>query len=120
LFENVRLARQIARFVRERLPFYGPLLRQDLHRFQVEAARATVGVSLALSSGLMFCCFLSRAVIVSAWKGPHRVLAAWLICGGWGVLSSVGMWIMRRALAGPAPFRLISGELSYDHAAFVE
>lgn len=120
MFEKIRLAKGLTHFARERLPLYGPLLAGDLRRFRDEIVKATVGAAVAAVAGLLFCCFLSVAVIVSTWEGPHRTLAAWLVCAGWGVLASLGLWIARRALAGPLPFRLVAHELSRDYELLIE
>jgi hypothetical protein len=120
VFEKVRVARDLVHLARERLPHYGPLLRQDLHRFRDEIVKATLGAGMALGAGLIFCCFFSIAVIVSAWDGPHRELAAWLVCAAWGVLALAGLWIARRAVDGPTPFRLVSGALSRDYVTFID
>jgi len=120
VFERVRLARAIVHFVRERLPQYGPLLSEDLRRFRDEIVRATLGAGISLAAGLIFCCFLSVAIIVSAWDGPHRILTAWLVCSAWCVLALAGVWIARRALVGPLPFSLVSDVLSRDYATYVD
>ncbi len=120
MFERVRLAKAAVHFARERLPSYGPLLTEDLHRFREEIAKATVGAALSVASGLIFCSFLSVAVIVSAWDGAHRNTAAWLVCASWGVLALLGIWVARRALSGPAPFRLVGHALSRDYATLID
>jgi hypothetical protein len=120
VFERVRLAKAAVHFARERLPYYGPLLTQDLHRFRDEIVTATVGAALAIGAGLIFCCFLSVAVIVSAWDGSHRTLAAWLVCAGWGVLALLGIVVARHALARPPPFRLVGHALARDYATLLE
>ena len=119
MFERVRLAKGITHFARQHLPAYGPLLLRDLHQFRDEIVKATLGAGISLAAGLMFCGFLSVAVIVSAWSGPHRVLTAWLVCASWGVIAGVGLLIARRALMGPVPFHLMSGALSRDYAALL-
>jgi hypothetical protein len=75
---------------------------------------------MVLGAGLIFCCVLSLAVIVSAWDGPHRTVTAWLVRASWGVLALAGLWIARRALDGPTPFRLVSGAVSRDYVTFVD
>jgi hypothetical protein len=120
VFEKIRLAKLVTHFARERLPLYGPLVAEDLRRFRDEIVKATVGLAVSAVAGLLFCCFLSVAVIVSTWDGPHRNLAAWLVCASWGVLAVLGLWIARRALAGPLPFRFVAHELSRDYELLVE
>ncbi len=120
MFEKVRLARAALIFARERLPHYGPLLTEDLRRFQDELVKAIVGAALFGAAGLLFCCFLSIAVMVSAWDGTHRSMAAWLVCASWGALALLGVWVARRALAGPAPFRLVGRALSRDYETLIE
>jgi len=120
MFERVRLGKTLIHFVRERLPYYGPLLSEDLHRFRDEIVRATVGAGISMAAGLIFCCFLCVAVIVSAWDGPHRILTAWIVCSAWCVLALAGAWIARRALVGPLPFSLVSGVLSRDYATLID
>jgi hypothetical protein len=120
VFEKIRLAKLVTHFARDRLPLYGPLVAEDLRRFRDEIVKATVGVAVSAVAGLLFCCFLSVAVIVSNWDGPHRNLAAWLICASWGVLALLGLCIARRALAGPLPFRFVAHELSRDYELLIE
>jgi hypothetical protein len=120
VFEKVRLAKLAVHFARERLPYYGPLLTQDLHRFRNEIVKATVGAALGAVAGLLFCGFLSIAVIVSAWDGSHRSMIAWLVCAAWGVLALLGLLLAQRAVAGPAPFRLLGHALARDYATLIE
>jgi hypothetical protein len=118
MLEKVRETRALLYFVREHLPHYGPLVALDMQRFREEIVRATVGVGVAATAGLIFACFLSVAVIVSAWNGPHRIAAAWLVCGGWGIVALVGLGVARKAISGPAPFHLVSTALARDYARF--
>jgi integral membrane sensor domain MASE1 len=120
VFERVRLARALIHFAREHLPGYGSLLEQDLQRLRDEMIEVILGAGISISAGLIFCCFLSVAVLVTAWDGPHRTLIAWVVCSVWGVLALAGAWIARRAFAGPTPFRLLSRALSRDYATFIE
>ena len=120
MFERVRLAKTAVHFARERLPYYGPLLTQDLHAFRDEIVKATVGAAISVTAGLIFCCFLSVAVIVSAWDGTHRTTTTWLVCGTWGVFALVGVWIARRALSRPPPFRLVGHALARDYATLLD
>jgi hypothetical protein len=120
VFERVRLTKAVVHFARERLPYYGPLLTQDLHRFRDEVVKATLGAGVSLAAGLIFGCFLSIAVIVSAWDAPHRILTAWIVCLVWGTLAAAGLVAARRALKGPLPFRLVAAALSRDYASFAQ
>ena len=120
MFEKIRLAKLVTHFARERLPLYGPLVAEDLRRFRDEIVKATVGVVVSAVAGLLFCCFLSVAVIVSTWDGPHRDLTAWLVCASWGVLALLGLLGAWRALAGPLPFRFVGHELSRDYELLLE
>jgi hypothetical protein len=85
--------------------------------FRDEIVKASVGASIAAVAALFFACFLSVAVIVSAWDGPHRTGVAWALCGGWGVLALGGLWYARRAVSGPPPFQLIAGALARDYTS---
>jgi hypothetical protein len=116
MFDRVRRVRSVLYFVRDRVPHYGPLIEGDLHRFRDELVKATVGAGVAAAAGLVFACFLSVAVIVTYWEGRHRVLAAWLVCLVWGMLAGVGLTYMRKALAGPQPFRLVAAAVARDYA----
>jgi hypothetical protein len=120
VFEKVRLLKIVTHFARERLPHYGPVLAEDLRRFRDEIVKAVVGAAVSAVAGLFFCCFLSIAVIVSMWDSTHRTLVAWLVCGGWGLLAVLGIWIARRALLGPLPFRFVAHELSRDYDSLIE
>jgi hypothetical protein len=120
LFERIGEARALFHFVGERLPHYAPLVTGDLRRFRDEIVGGTVGACVAMGAGFMFACFLSVAAIVSAWNTPHRVLAAWIVCGGWGLISLVGLALARRAVSAPPPFHLVGTALIHDYARFID
>ena len=121
VLQRIRESRALVHFVRERLPHYGPLVSGDLRRFREEIVSATVGASVAIVAGLFFACFLSVAAIISAWDSPHRIAAAWLICGAWGLTALVGVRIARKAVVSvPPPFHLVGTALARDYAHIVE
>ena len=119
MFRRVNRVKSILQFLRERAPHYGPLARDDLHKFRDEIVKASVGASISAVAGLIFACFLSVAVIVSAWDGPHRTAAAWAVCSGWGVLALCGLWYARTAISGPPPFQLMEAALARDYASLL-
>ena len=116
MFRRVGRIRSVVRFLRGRAPHYGPLARDDLHKFRDEIVKASVGASVSAAAGLIFACFLSVAVLVTAWDDSHRTIVAWLICGGWGILAMVGLWYAKKAISGPAPFQLTAAALARDYA----
>ncbi len=107
----------MVRFVRDKVPSYGPLLRSDLHVFREEIIKATVGAGIAGVCGLIFACFLSVAVVVTAWDSGHRIAAAWVVCGAWAVLAAAGLGYARKATAGGPPFQLTSAALGRDYTS---
>jgi uncharacterized membrane protein YqjE len=115
MFRRVHEVRSIFQFLRERAPYYGPLARDDLHRFRDEMVKASVGASISAAAGLIFACFLSVAVIVSAWDSPHRIAAAWVVCCAWGVLALGGLWLLRKTIASSPPFQLMAAALARDY-----
>src|SRR5580658_2613476 len=119
MFRRVHEVRSILQFLRERAPHYGPLARDDLHKFRDEIVKASVGASISAAAGLIFACFLSVAVIVSVWDGLHRTEVAWAVCGGWGVLALSGLWYARKAVSGPPPFRLTGAALARDYLSLL-
>jgi hypothetical protein len=119
MFRRVHEVRSILQFLRERAPHYGPLARDDLHEFRDEIVKASVGASISAVAGLIFACFLSVAVIVSAWDGPHRTAVAWAVCCGWGALALSGLWYARKAISGPAPFQLMAAALARDYKSLL-
>jgi len=119
MFRRVHEVKSILEFLRERAPHYGPLARDDLHRFRDEIVKASVGASISAVAGLIFACFLSVAVIVSAWDSPYRTAVAWVVCGGWGVLALGGLWYARKAISGPPPFQLMAAALARDYAGLL-
>jgi hypothetical protein len=44
--------------------------------------------------------------------GLHRIAVAWAVCCGWGVLALSGLWLARKAISGPPPFRLMAAALA--------
>jgi len=119
MFRRVHEVKSILEFLRERAPHYGPLARDDLHRFRDEIVKASVGASISAVAGLIFACFLSVAVIVSAWDSPYRTAVAWVVCGGWGVLALGGLWYARKAISGPPPFQLMAAALTRDYSSLL-
>ena len=115
MFRRVHRVRSVFDYLRERAPRYAPLLRDDLHKFRDEIVKASVGASISAAAGLIFACFLSVAIIVSAWDGLHRAAVAWAVCSAWGVLALVGLWYARKAIAGPLPFQLTTAALARDY-----
>ena len=119
MFRRVHEVKSIFEFLRERAPHYGPLARDDLKKFRDEIVKASVGASISAAAGLIFACFLSVAVIVSAWDGLHRTAVAWVVCCGWGVLALGGLWYARKAISGPPPFQLMAAELARDYRSLL-
>jgi hypothetical protein len=119
MFRRVHRVKSILQFLRERAPHYGPLARDDLHKFRDEIVKASVGASISAAAGLIFACFLSIAVIVSAWDGMHRTAVAWAVCCGWGVLALGGLLYARKAISGPPPFKLMAGALARDYTSLL-
>jgi hypothetical protein len=119
MFRRVHEVRSILEYLRERAPRYGPLVREDLHKFRDEIIKASVGASISAAAGLIFACFLSVAVIVSAWDGLHRTAVAWVICCAWGALALGGLWYARKAISGPPPFQLMAGALARDYTSLL-
>src|SRR5271154_1874106 len=119
MFRRIHRLRSILHFLRERAPHYGPLARDDLHKFRDEIVKASVGASISAVAGLIFACFLSVAVIVSAWNDPHRTAVAWAVCCGWGVLALGGLWYARKAISGPLPFKLLAAALARDYTTLL-
>jgi uncharacterized membrane protein YqjE len=119
MFRRVHEVRSVLQFLRERAPHYGPLARNDLQQFRDEIIKASVGASIAAAAGLIFACFLSVAVIVSAWDGLHRTAVAWAVCCGWGVLALGGLWYARKAISGQAPFQLTAAAFAHDYASLL-
>jgi hypothetical protein len=119
MFRRVHRVRSILEFVRERMPHYAPLVQDDLHKFRNEIVKASVGAGISAAAGLIFACFLSVAVIVSAWDGLHRTAVAWAVCGGWGVLAVAGLLYARKAVLGPPPFKLVAAALARDYVSLL-
>ena len=119
MFRRVHRVESILRFLRERALHYGPLARDDLHKFRDEIVKASVGASISAAAGLIFACFLSVAVIVSAWDSLHRTAVAWAVCCAWGVLAFGGLWYARKAISGPPPFKLMAAALARDYASLL-
>src|ERR1700690_794279 len=119
MFRRVHEVRSILQFLRERAPHYGPLARDDLHKFRDEIGKASVGASISAAAGLIFACFLSVAAIVSAWDSQHRIEVAWAFCCAWGVLALGGLWYARKAISGPPPFQLTEAALARDYTSLL-
>src|ERR1700676_5740451 len=119
MFRRVHRVKAMFQLLRERAPYYGSMAREDLHKFRDEIVKASVGACVSAAAGLIFACFLSVAVIVSAWDGSHRTEVAWAVCGGWGVLALSGLWYARKAVSGPPPFQLMTAALARDYTSLL-
>ncbi len=109
-----------ATFVGNRIEDYVQLARLDAAVLRQELVRAAVGLALLACAGLLFLCFFSVAVIVTAWQTEERVLVAWLVCLMWALLGGAGLVLARRALQQPTPFQDLGTEISRDLAVLKE
>jgi uncharacterized membrane protein YqjE len=114
---KARRAQEVFRFMRINAPAYLRLFRSDLHIFQAELIRTSVGLLIGAVAGLLFVSFLSIALLVSAWETQYRLAAAWGVSAGWLLMAIAGLIFARRALRAPAPFANIIQLLQQDLAA---
>lgn len=120
MFENLRKVRLVAQFVGARADDYVRLARMDAVDFQREIVRTTIGYGVMAGAGLLFSCFLSVAIIVTAWDSAWRSLVAWLVCAVWALLAGAGLVYGKRALKSPTPFEDLTSEFSKDFEAIKE
>jgi hypothetical protein len=120
MFRRVHRVKSILQFMSERVPHYGPLARDDLHKFRDEIVKASAGASICAAAGLIFACFLSVAVIVSAWDSLYRSVVVWAVCCAWGGIAFLGLWYARKAISGPPPFQLMAAALARDYVSLLE
>jgi hypothetical protein len=116
MFGKIHEARTLLHVVEAYVPKYGPLLREDVRQFRNEMVKASVGGAIIAAAGFVFCCFISLAVIISAWSGNHRVAVAWAVCAVWGLVAIAGFLLLLVAFSGPLPFLLISRQAQADYA----
>jgi len=114
VFGRIRRVHGTLKFIHSRAPDYIRLARQDAGAFRREMIEVLVGLGMGAAAGMFFLCFLSVAVIVTAWDSRYRVLTAWLVCSGWGVLAMAGLAYSRRMLRGPVPFENLTRALFHD------
>ena len=114
VFGRIRRVHGTLKFIHSRTPDYIRLARQDADAFRREMIEVLVGLGMGAAAGMFFLCFLSVAVIVTAWDSRYRVLTAWLVCGGWGILAMAGLMYSRRMLRGPVPFENLTRALLHD------
>ena len=114
VFGRIRRVHGTLKFIHSRTPDYIRLARQDADAFRREMIEVLVGLGMGAAAGMFFLCFLSVAVIVTAWDSRYRVLTAWLVCSGWGMLALAGLVYSRRMLRGPVPFENLTRALLHD------
>jgi ABC-type uncharacterized transport system permease subunit len=114
LFGRIRRVHGTLQFIHSRSPEYIRLARQDLGAFRREVIEILIGLGVGVAAGMLFLCFLSVAIIVTAWESRYRVLTTWLVCGGWAVLAMAGLLHSRRGLSGPLPFENLTRVLLKD------
>src|ERR1700722_5907681 len=115
MFERLREAKTLLHLLEASAPKYVPLVREDVRHFRVEVVKAAVGAGMAGAAALIFSCFLSVAVIISAWAGAHRGAVAWGGCGVWGAVGLVGITVLLGVLSRPAPFMLVPRQAVADY-----
>ena len=116
MFRRLHLLHEVLRYVEQRLPLYGPPLHEDLRAFRDETIRATLGTGVGAAAGLIFGCFLSVALIVSAWDSRYRVIVAWMVCVGWAIMALAGWMYARRSVRGRPPFQQSASAFVRDFA----
>jgi len=114
VFDRVRRVHGTLQFIHSRAPDYIRLAREDVGALRREILEVLLGLGVGAAAGMLFLCFLSVAVIVTAWDSRYRVLTAWLVCGGWGMLALAGLVYCRRMLRGPVPFENLTRALLHD------
>jgi hypothetical protein len=114
---KARRAREVFRFIRINSPAYVRIFHSDLRTFREELVRISVGLVTAAVAGLLFVCFLSAALLVSAWNTGFRLVTAWGLSAGWLLIAVVGLIYARRALKAPPPFANFLHLLQQDLAA---
>jgi uncharacterized membrane protein YqjE len=104
MFPSIRRARLAAAFFHERSADYVQLAHLDFLEFREEHIKVALVIGVLAVGGIFFVGFLSVALIITAWDSNYRVIAAWGICAGWGVLFAIAAAYGKAALAGPKPF----------------
>ena len=113
-------AKHAATFVGNRIEDYLQLARLDAAVFRRELVKTAVGAAVLLCAGLLFLCFFSVALIVSAWDSELRILVAWLVCLLWAMLAAGGLLYARQASRNSTPFEGLGSEISRDLAVLKE
>ena len=113
-------AKHAAAFVGNRIEDYLQLARLDAAEFRQELIQTAVGLAVLTCAGLLFLCFFSVALIVSAWDSELRVLVAWLVCLLWAVVGGAGLVYARQAFKKSTPFEGLGSEISRDLAVLKE
>ena len=88
VFGRIRRVHGTLKFIHGRTPDYIRLARQDVTAFRRELLEALLGLGVGAAAGMFFMCFLSVAIIVTAWDSRYRVLTTWPVCGGWGAVAA--------------------------------
>lgn len=113
-------AKHAAAFVGSRMEDYLQLVRIEALELRQELIRTAIGLALLMGAGMLCLCFLSVALIVSAWDTELRILIAWLVCLFWALLGGAGLMVARRGLKPPTPFEDLGSEISRDLAVLKE
>jgi hypothetical protein len=117
MFSSIRKAKILIPFFYQRLGDYAHLARIDLVQFRNETVHSIAGAVIGGAALLLLLSFIGFAVIVTEWDTPNRVLTAWLVVLGWGLLTGVCACLARRLMSGSAPFTHIESAISSDLAA---
>jgi hypothetical protein len=114
MFTEIQRAKRVLEFFEERAAGYVRVGHDDCIAFRIELIKSVAGAGIAATAGLLFVCFTTVAVLVSAWESEHRILVAWCLCAAWGAIAAAGLAYAGRALSGPPPFGNVTAELLRD------
>lgn len=115
--ERLKRIRHLAEFVAERSGDY-----LELAGIELSLYRSALVTTLISSVALLFCAlgtlaFISVATIVSFWDTDSRLLVAWLVAGGWLLITLIALTIAARNAPKNSIFSELSHQVRLDAAA---
>jgi Putative Actinobacterial Holin-X, holin superfamily III len=117
MFSSLRKAKIVIEFLNARLGDYLELARLDLAAFRSETINSIVGLAVGAAAFLLLLCFVCVAILVTEWNTPNRILAAWIICLGWAVLTAACVAVAWKLTRKSSPFGNLGLEITRDLAA---
>ena len=115
-FTVLEALQRLAPAVLRHLIAYGELVSEEAGDALRESRRRALGLAVAGMAGVMAVSLGCLWIIAANWDGPNRLIAVGALCGGFVLVTLIGVVYARgaRPSGTPAPFERLKAEWQAD------